>query len=121
MALLPSLLFPGITGAGRRSRWRRRVLRRLLAGVLAATAVVVVVGQLTPAPPAPMAVVAAARPVPAGAELAAGDLRMVAVVADTVQPGSITDPAAATGRRVGAALVPGETLTRSRLVPRSAV
>ncbi|MGL4177044.1 MAG: SAF domain-containing protein, partial [Dermatophilaceae bacterium] len=115
------LLFPGITGAGRRSRWRRRVLRRLLAGVLVATAVVVVVGQLTPAPPATIAVVAAARPVPAGAELADDDLRLVAVVADTVQPGSITDPAVATGRRVGAALVPGETLTRSRLVPRSAV
>ncbi|MGL5817561.1 MAG: SAF domain-containing protein [Phycicoccus sp.] len=110
----------GVTGAGRRSRWRRRVLRRVLAAVFAATAVVLVVGQLRPAPPTTMTVLTAARPVPAGAELTPDDLRLVAVVADTAQPGSITDPAAAAGRRVGAALVPGETLTRSRLVPRSA-
>ncbi|MGL5910335.1 MAG: SAF domain-containing protein, partial [Phycicoccus sp.] len=117
---IPFFQVAGVAGAGRRSRWRRRVLRRLLAATLAATAVSVVVGQLRPAPAPSMTVVAAARPVPAGSELTADDLRLVAVVADAAQPGSITDPAAAAGRRVGAALVAGETLTRSRLVPRSA-
>ncbi|MGL4746045.1 MAG: SAF domain-containing protein [Dermatophilaceae bacterium] len=115
-----SIRFLGLTGTGRRSRWRRRVVRRLVAAALAATAVIVAVGQVTPAPPATTTVVAAARAVPAGAALAADDLRLVAVSTETAQPGSLTDPAAATGRRVGAALVPGETLTRSRLVPRSA-
>ncbi|MGL5864945.1 MAG: SAF domain-containing protein [Dermatophilaceae bacterium] len=115
-----SIPFPSVTGPSRRSRWRRRLLRRLVAAALTATAVVIIVGQLRPALPATTTVVAAARPVPAGAELAAGDLRVVAVAADAAQPGSVTDPAAALGRRVGAALVPGETLTRSRLVPRSA-
>ena len=46
----PSRPLPGLTGPGRRARWRRRVLRRVLSAVLAATAVLLVVLELRPPP-----------------------------------------------------------------------
>ena len=48
----PSRPLPGITGPGRRARWRRGVVRRLLSAALASAAVVLVVLELRP-PPAP--------------------------------------------------------------------
>jgi hypothetical protein len=117
----PSRPLPGLTGRSRRARWRRSVLRRLASAVLAATAVALVVLQLRP-PPEPVApVVVAAHAVPAGAVLAPVDLRVDHVPRSSTQPGALTALPDAVGRRLGAALVAGESLTASRLVPRGRV
>jgi pilus assembly protein CpaB len=110
---------PGLLGRGRRAHWRRRVLRRLLSATLAATAVGLVLLQLRPPPEPVSPVLVAARDLPAGAVLLPTDLRVQQVPRSTTQPGALTTVADAVGRRVGAGLVRGETLTASRLVPRS--
>ena len=115
----PPRPLPGLLGRGRRARWRRRVLRRLLSAALAATAVALVVLQLRPPPEPVSPVLVAAHDVPAGAVLLPTDLRVDHVPRSTTQPGSLTTVADAVGRRVGAGLARGESLTASRLVPRS--
>ncbi len=117
----PSRPLPGLTGPGRRARWRRRVLRRLVSAVLAATAVLLVVLELRPPPEALTAALVAARDVPAGAVLAEADLRVDHVPRAAVQPGGLTSVSDAVHRRVGAALARGESVTASRLVPRGAL
>jgi len=77
-----------------------------------------VVQQLRPPPEPVSPVVVAARSVPAGAVLRSIDLRVDHVPRSTAQPGSLTTIADAVGRRVGAGLARGESLTASRLVPR---
>ena len=72
----PSRPLPGLTGPGRRARWRRLVLRRVVSALLAATAVVLVVLQLRPPPEPVTPVLLAARDVPAGAVLTATDLHL---------------------------------------------
>ena len=114
----PPRPFPSVTGPGRRARWRRGVARRALSALLAATAVVLVVREVRPAPAAAVRVVVAGRAVVAGAVLEAPDLRVVAVPAGAAQPGALTTVADGVGRRVGSAMVAGETLTVTRLVPR---
>ena len=110
---------PGLLGRGRRAHWRRRVLRRLLSAAFAATAVGLVLLQLRPPPEPVSPVLVAARDLPAGAVLLPTDLRVQQVPRSTTQPGALTTVADAVGRRVGAGLVRGESLTASRLVPRS--
>ncbi len=117
----PSRPLPGLTGPGRRARWRRGVLRRVASAVLAAAAVVLVVLQLRPPPEPVTPVLLAARDVPAGAVLAAADLRLEHVVQSTAQPGALVASADAVGRRVAGGLARGEHLTASRLVPRGAL
>ena len=117
----PSRPLPGLTGAGRRARWRRRVLRRVLSAALAAMAVALVVLQLRPPPEPVTPVLVAARDVPAGTVLADVDLRVDHVPRRFVQPGALAGTADAVGRRVGAALARGEGVTASRLVPRGAL
>ncbi len=112
---------PGLTGPGRRARWRRSVLRRALAALCLATAVWLVVLELRPPPPPRLAVVSAVRGVEPGAVLTPADLALRAIVADAAPPGAITDVADAAGRRSASALAPGEVLTRTRLVPGSPV
>ncbi|NHA67628.1 SAF domain-containing protein [Phycicoccus flavus] len=110
--------FPGVTGPGRRARWRRSVLRRMLAAACAAGAVLVGLHEVRP-PPAPTAtVVVAARAVPAGAVLGPADLAVTTVPAGSRQPGGARRPADVLGRRVGSGLAVGEALTATRLVPR---
>ena len=65
--------------------------------------------------------VVAAHGVPAGTVLLATDLRVDHVPRGTTQPGALTTIADAVGRRVGAGLARGESLTASRLVPRGAL
>lgn len=115
----PARPFPWVTGSGRRARWRRGVVRRVLAVLFTAAAVVLVVGELRPPPPASTPVLLAARAVSAGAVLDATDVRVAAVPTAAAQPGALATVADAVGRRVGAALAPGEALTSTRLVPRS--
>ncbi len=117
----PSRPLPGLTGPGRRARWRRRVLRRLVSAVLAATAVLLVVLELRPPPERLTAALVAAREVPAGAVLAESDLRVDHVPRGALQPGVLTSVSDAVHRRVGAALARGESVTASRLVPRGAL
>ena len=114
----PSRPLPGLTGPGRRARWRRGVLRRLLSAGLAATAVLLVVAELRPPPEPEAPVLVAARDVAAGAVLGAADLRVEGMPHHGVQPGALAAMTDAVGRRVGAGLVRGEALTASRLVPR---
>ena len=75
----PPRPLPGLTGPGRRARWRRVVLRRVLSALLAATAVALVVLQLRPPPEPVTTVLVAARDVPAGTVLTAADLRLEGV------------------------------------------
>ena len=117
----PPRPLPGLTGPGRRARWRRRVLRRLVSAVLAAAAVLLVVVELRPPAEPLTAALVAARDVPAGAVLAEADLRVDHVPRGAVQPGAVTSVSDAVRRRVGAALVRGEGVTASRLVPRGAL
>ena len=97
------------------------MLRRLLSAALASCAVALVVLEVRPPPPPTVPALLAARAVPAGAVLAASDLRVGLVRHDVAQPGALTALPDAVGRRVGASLAPGEALTASRLVPRGPV
>lgn len=119
MARLPRPL-PSMTGAGRRARWRRGVLRRVLSAALAASAVVVATTVARPPPPAMVGVVVAAHAVPSGTVLSEDDLRGARVRVDAAQPAALTTVSDAVGRRLAAALAPGEALTAGRLVPRGA-
>jgi len=113
------LPFPALTGPGRRSRWRRSLIRRALtAGCLVGAGWLVVL-EVRPPPPPIARVVTAAAPVEAGAVLTADDLTTSALPADDVQPGALTSLDDAVGRRTSSTLAVGETLTRTRLVPRS--
>lgn len=115
---LPELPLPGLTGRGRRARWRRSVLRRVAAAVLAAGAVLLVVVELRPPPEARQSVVVAARALDAGTVLTAADVVARPVARSAVQPGALSSVAQAAGRRLVAGLAPEEALTRTRLVPR---
>lgn len=95
------------------------MLRRVAAAVCAAAAVSLVVAELRPPPPATVPVVAAASTVEAGALLGASDLTITEVPEGLAEPGALVTVDDAVGRRIAAALDVGETLTRTRLVPRS--
>lgn len=114
------LPFPGVTGPSRRARWRRHVLRRLLAATFASTAVLLVITQVRPPAPSTSPVLVVRREVAPGSVLAPTDLRVEHTPSGALPPGALTDTADAVGRRVGSGLAEGETLTRTRLVPRSA-
>ncbi|GGL34584.1 SAF domain-containing protein [Phycicoccus endophyticus] len=118
MAPLPRPV-PGLTGPGRRARWRRVVARRLLAAACLGGAVLAGLHTLRPPEPPMVEVVVAARAVPAGSVLTAGDLAVRSVPSTARQPAALARPRPALGRRLDAALAPGEALTRARLVPRT--
>ncbi len=118
MAPLPRP-FPGLTGPGRRARWRRGLLRRAAAACCVAGAAFVGVHTVRPPPPPSVPVLVAARAVAPGSVLAEGDVAVRAVPLVARQPGAVTTTAGAVGRRVGGPLLPGEAVTSSRLVPRT--
>ena len=109
----------GVTGPGRRARWRRSVVRRLLSAACLVAAVLAVVEVVRPPPPPTVSVVVARHPVPAGSVLRPDDLGAAAVPVAVAQPGALTAAGSAVGRRVGSALAAGETVTATRLVPRT--
>ena len=90
----------------------------MLSAALAVAAVVVATSVARPPAPPTVSVLVAVRAVPGGAVLAADDLRAIRVRSDAVQPAALTSLSDAVGRRLAAALAPGEALTASRLVPR---
>lgn len=104
----------------RRTRTRLRVVRRhlllrrrLLAALLSGVAAVAAVRAASPPPPPTVAVTVAARDLPAGATLAAGDVRTRAYPVDAA-PEDLAPTAV--GRVLAAPVTRGEPLTRVRLV-----
>ncbi len=109
----------GLFGRGRLARWRRLVLRRALAVLLATGAVLTTVSLTRPPPAAPeVPVVVAARAVAAGATLTAADVGSGGLAEAARPPGALGSVDAAVGRQVVGALLPGEVVTTTRLVPR---
>ncbi|GAA3525782.1 SAF domain-containing protein [Nocardioides daeguensis] len=94
---------------------RRRVLRRrrLIAALLLGLGAALAVRSLAPPPPATSTLLVAARDLPAGREVAAGDLMSVEVPADVVPQRVARNPV---GRRLAAPLRTGEPVTDVRLV-----
>ncbi len=111
--------FPGLTGRGRRARWRRGVLRRVAAAACLAGAAVAGLQVVRPPPEPTVEVVVAAARVEPGSVLRADDLVLTRVPESGRQPGALTATADAVGRRSGTALAAGEAVTATRLVPRS--
>lgn len=101
-------------GPGRRAAWRRRVVRRGLAALLAALAAFVVVQRLVP--DGRVAVVAAARDLPGGVVLTAADVTTRSVPPDLIDAGA-RSTSDVVGRRLGLGVRAGELVTLSRLVP----
>lgn len=95
------------------------MLRRVLAAACLTGSLWLVLLEVRPPPAPTVQVVAAARAIGAGAVLTAADLAAVSVPAGTEQPGALTSAEAAVGRTTAAALAAGETLTATRLAPRS--
>lgn len=94
---------------------RRAVLarRRLLAALLAAIAVATGLRAATAAPPPTVAVLVAARDLPAGTPLEQDDLRTAEFAPGSVPGGVVATP---TGRTLAAPLRAGEPVTDVRLV-----
>jgi pilus assembly protein CpaB len=102
----------------RRPRSPLHTVRRALAALLAAGALVL---ALRPPPaadagPSTVSVVVAAGDLPAGTLLGAGDLAVARLPLDAAPAGSAEEPAALTGRRLAAAVRVGEPVTDVRLV-----
>lgn len=97
---------------------RRGVLRRRRLIAVLCTAGAVAAGLHATAPPEPstVAVLVAARDLPAGATLGPDDLRPLELPPDVVPEGVLTDPGVATGVILAAPLRAGEPLTDVRLV-----
>ena len=89
--------------------------RGLLAGGLAAGSVASALGVLAPAAEVGVPVLRAARDLPAGTALTAGDLRVDAVPQAMVPDGALTDADALTGRLLAAPVRRGEALTDVRV------
>lgn len=107
-----SALADGWREVRRAAAWHRR----LLAAGLVAVAVALAISELAPAPPPTVAVLAAARDLPAGARLAPADLVEVRLPPAAVPVGALRARADATGRTLAGPARRGETLTDSRLV-----
>ncbi|QKE82536.1 SAF domain-containing protein [Arthrobacter sp. NEB 688] len=116
---MPVTLLPGLLGPGRAARWRRSVLRRVLAAACLAGAVLAALHVVRPPPPPTTSVLVATRDVPAGSVLVAGDVTSAPVPVAAQQPGALTAVDTVAGRRTAGALAAGEAVTRTRLVPRS--
>lgn len=102
----------GLTRVTRAVGWHRR----LLAAGLAAGAVALAIQAAEPAPRPTVAVLAAARDLPGGVTLVAGDVRNVDVPPDLVPVGALGAPDAAVGRVLAGPVRSGEPLTDVRLV-----
>lgn len=76
----------------------------------------IAVHQLTPAPAQTVSALAAARDLPAGADLSGSDLMTVSVPPATVPDGTFADNAGVNGRQLAAPLRKGQLLTDAQLV-----
>jgi Flp pilus assembly protein CpaB len=101
------------------SGWPRLVLAAALlvtAGITEALSLRHDAGPAPPPPPPHTRVVVAARDLPGGTAVRAGDLRLVDLPPQAVPAHALTSPDAAAGRRVAVPLRRGEVLTDVRLV-----
>ena len=99
----------------RRTAYRLRVARRVLAAALVAVAVWTTTDRLRPAPPTPARmVVLAARDLPAGTTLAAADLALGPLGAGSVDIAALTGLDAAVGKVLDSPVTEGEVLSRNR-------
>ena len=96
-------------------RWGARH-RRLLAALLFCVAAAMAVQQLTPASPPTTAVMVAARDLPAGQALGAGDLLAAAVSPRMVPDGALVPAATWEGHEISGPLRRGEVLTDASLL-----
>lgn len=95
--------------------------RVLLSAGLAALAVAVGIGAVTPAAAAQVGVLAAAHDLPSGAVLTETDLVVLELPAGTAPAGVLVDPQAAVDRVVAGPVRQGEPLTDVRLVGASLI
>lgn len=89
--------------------------RRLVAALCTAAAVLAALDALSPAAPARVTVVGAARDIAAGTTLAPADLEALTLPKDAVPDGAILDVRSAVGSTTTGALRRGETLTDVRV------
>ena len=108
------------TPVSRRSRWRRRLVRKVLAGLALTGAAVAVILTLRPPSPSMTEVLVATHDLDGGTTLSAADLRATRVPSQWVYPGSVTTKSELHGRVLTGPLAAGEPVTLARLVPRSA-
>lgn len=113
----PRRLVPAaLAGPGRRAAWRRLQLRRAVSALLVGVAGWMVAAAVVPHPaPVGVAVVVAARDLPAGQVLLAGDVRTVLWQDSTAPSSAVTEPTVVVGRRLSGPVVAGEALTDARL------
>ncbi|ONH33075.1 MULTISPECIES: SAF domain-containing protein [Protofrankia] len=114
-----SLVERRVARSGYTRAWRIAVgaRRRVLAAVLAASAMLFAVAAARPArPPSPTPVVVAAADLAGGATMAATDVRMVSLPTDVVPAGAVRSPQDAVGRTLTAAVRQGEPITDARVL-----
>ena len=97
------------------ARWLNRN-RRLAVALLLCAAAGIAVHQLTPAPALTVSVLAAARDLPAGANLSGSDLKPVSVPPALVPDGTFADHSGVSGKQLAAPLRKGQLLTDAQLV-----
>ncbi|GAB3711496.1 Flp pilus assembly protein CpaB [Mariniluteicoccus flavus] len=90
--------------------------RRALAALAAGLSVAAAVGAISPGPPPTHPVVVAARPVTAGAALAADDLMIAHYPTGLGPADAISDPARLVGRPAVTGLAPGSPVTAATVV-----
>ncbi len=105
-----------LAGPGRRAAWRRARLRRALAALLVGAMVLLLFDVFKP--PAALhgsAVLVAARDLPAGSRLRAGDLTLSRWSESSRPRSGYGDMHAALGRRLSSPLTAGEAITSTRI------
>lgn len=107
-AYCPGVAAPSASATVRRTLYLRR---RPLAAIFAFLAVLAILMALRPAPTEATGVVAAARPLPAGTVLAAGDLTVVTLPSDAVPEGAALADAEVLGRTLAGPLSQGSPVT----------
>jgi pilus assembly protein CpaB len=90
--------------------------RRLAVALLLCAAAGIAVHQLTPAPAQTVSVLAAARDLPAGANLAGSDVGTVSVPPAMVPDGTFADSSGVDGKQLAVPLRKGQLLTDAQLV-----
>src|SRR5689334_16068507 len=112
-----------LPGSAARPRLRGRRLagwlnrnRRLAVALLLCAAAGIAVHQLTPAPARTVSIMAAARDLPAGANLSGSDVRTVSVPPAVVPDGTFSDSAGINGKQLAAPLRKGQLVTDTQLV-----
>ena len=103
------------TRTGRRFRRRRGRRGARIALAVALVAAAPLVGRLDPAGAHPTGIVSVTDDLPAGHTLAAGDVEVVGVPADTAPDGAVTTADEAVGARLTGAVRRGELLTDAGL------